>query len=291
MTARRRFFWGQSLTQAVARAARHHGIPAEELRYRVHAKRHGFLKYRRTVLIEVELGAELQATDSTAAPPAPASPPPPPTAAQVTPAPRPPTPTATARPPATAAPADRARARERDGEAPTRAAAAERGADEEAWDSPDEEAALAASEATRKLLAFAGVAVEVVVRRTAERLEIELDGADRERLRGLGSEFLDALELLLPRAVLVLCGRRVRCRIEGAGLRVAREAELRALARAAAQRVRASGREEILSQLNPAERRIVHLELAGDATVATESLGQGVNKRLRVAPAGDRPRA
>ena len=150
MTARRRFFWGQSLAQAVARAARHHGIPTEELRYRVHAKRHGFVKYRRTVLIEVELGAELQATDSTAAQPAPASPQQPPTADQVTPALQPTAPTAPAQPPAATAPAVRARAREQDGEAPTRAAAAERGADEEAWDSPDEEAALAASEAARK---------------------------------------------------------------------------------------------------------------------------------------------
>jgi spoIIIJ-associated protein len=80
----------------------------------------------------------------------------------------------------------------------------------------------------------------------------------------------------------------VRCRREAAGLREAREEALRARAREAAERALAGGREELLEPLNPAERRIVHLELAERAGIATESVGSGFLKRIKVFPSAGR---
>jgi spoIIIJ-associated protein len=117
-----------------------------------------------------------------------------------------------------------------------------------------------------------------------DRLELELHGPDAERLAGLGFELLAEIELLLPRAVQSLCGRHVRCRLDAAGLREAREAELRARAREAAERALASGQPELLEPLNPAERRLVHLELADRPGLETESLGSGFLKKIRIAP-------
>ena len=52
----RRFFSGASLEQAVLRAARHFGIEPGELAYQVLDKKHGFLRVRRQVVIDVDEG-------------------------------------------------------------------------------------------------------------------------------------------------------------------------------------------------------------------------------------------
>jgi spoIIIJ-associated protein len=267
---RRRIFWGQSLAQAMARAARYYGVPVERLAYRVHEKRHGFVKHPRAVLIEVDPGAPALAPAAESAPlrpvaePAPARP-----AAE-----RPPAQPATVRAgPPPPSPAER------------RPPRAEPPREEESWDTPDEESLYAAIEAARSLLHFAGLELEPRGQLGGERLEVVLEGPDAGRLHELGVELLDELELLLPKAVQSLSGRHVRCRIDGAGLRVEREVALRARAREVAARVLASGDEELLAPLNPAERRIVHLELAERAGVRTESVGSGFLKRLRISPA------
>jgi len=271
---RRRIFWGQSLAQAVARAARYHRIAVERVDYVVHGKRHGFVKHPRAYLIEVdpERPARAAGEDAPAAPAKPrreqrAKP-------------------AEAREAAAAKPAPPADEPARATAAEPKAAPAPRRArsapsDDDRWDAPDEEAALAAAEAARQLVRFAGLELEPRVALGADRLEIELEG---EGIGGLDVELLDEIELLLPRAIVSLCGRHVRCRLDGAGLRAAREKELEGEARAAAERVLASGEEVVLEPLNPAERRIVHLALEPVAGIRTDSLGGGFLKRVRIAP-------
>lgn len=249
---RRRFFWGQTLSQALARAARHYGLAPERLAYRVRAKRHGYVKHPRAVLIEIDPDAP--AREASASPlPEPLS-------------------------PAPAAPSRRP--------APVRASAPSEERDDEAWDAPDAESELAAVEATRRLLAFASLELATEISRADDRLQIRLHGADEAALRDGGATLLDAFETLLPRAVISLCGRRVRCRVEGAGVREAREASLRELALEAAERARDAG-ETLLDPLPPAERRIVHLALEDAPDVATESLGRGHFKRVRIFRRGD----
>ncbi len=45
-----------------------------------------------------------------------------------------------------------------------------------------------------------------------------------------------------------------------------------------------------LDPMNPAERRIIHLSLADDDEVVTESQGRGFFKRVSIRPARLRPR-
>ena len=59
-SAKRRFFSGPSLEAALMRAARFHRVGPERLDYRRLEKRHGFLKVRRGVVIEVNPAAPLK---------------------------------------------------------------------------------------------------------------------------------------------------------------------------------------------------------------------------------------
>jgi hypothetical protein len=284
MDGSRRIFWGHTLGQALARAARHYALPAERLAYRVHEKRHGFVRHPRAVLVEVDPGSPelLTAGAGTSAPAAP--PPAPatekaerrPTQAQVR-----PTPSAFEnRTPRRAE--QRPSAGRRSGAAPARFSGPP------PFDEPNEDSVFAAAEAARRIVGFARLELEPRVQQVEDRLEVELAGADTDRLRRLGLEFLDEIESLLPRAILSLSGLRVRCRVDGAGLRGERESELRARAREVAGQVVASGEAELIGPLNPAERRTIHVELAEFSGVRTESVGDGHMKRLRIVP-GDHP--
>ncbi len=282
----RRFFSGRSLAQAVASAAQYFGVDPEALAYQVRDKRHGFIKVRRAVVIEVDPAAPRRAPGDVA-----------PAAAAAAAGTRPAAPDAApssapasrrgergSRPPASEAPRGRAaprRARRDDGERAPRKP--------ETWHEPNEEAVLAAAEGAARLLRLTGLDLEARVRAGADRLEVELEGDDLPRLRELGTALLDDVEHLLPRAGYGLSGRLVRARVEGAGLRARREEELRARAREAAEEALASGGEILIEPLDPGERRIVHLELAGRADVATESVGSGAQRRIRVYATSEPP--
>jgi spoIIIJ-associated protein len=270
----RRFFSAPSLARALAEAARHYGLAPDEVDYRVRDKRHGFVRAPRGVVIEVDPAAPRRAPGSA------------PRAASGGEA-----RTAGDRPERP----ERSEARERVERGPRPARPERRGGvdrtersrsgagEAEPWAAPDAESELAASEASARLLRLAGLALEARVRRGEDRLEIELVGADAESVAPLDDELLDRLEHLLPRAIHGLCGRLVRVRVDAAGRRDAREAELRARARAAAAEVLSGDVPEVvLEPMAPAERRIVHLELGDLAGVTTESLGQGHRKRVRI---------
>ncbi len=252
----RRFFWGNSLPQALMSAARYHRIAPEEVAYKVRDKRHGFVRHPRRVVIEVD-------------PVAPRSASPAERREGIVPQLR--------QPPRTEAPPSGAPPRRKPSreEAPPPSAA-------EALLPPDEESELAAQEGLRRLLVLAGLELEIASTRESERLQVRLSGRDEPELRRLGSGFLDDLEHLLPRAIKGLSGRLVRCRVDGAGLREGREGELRKLALETAREVLRSGEDAVLGPLSPADRRIIHLTLAGDPRLRTESFGSRPDKKLRI---------
>ncbi len=273
----RRFFAGNTLPQALMAAARFHALSPDELAYRLRDKHHGFVNRVRRFIVEVDPAAPQRTSrEGQQAPPPPAL---------LAPAPRPAEPRT---PPLTraagaAGPADPAVNRGHG--APAAAPRAHGPSPVEPFLPPDEESELAASVAMSKLLALARLDLTVQVERQPERLLIALSGQDEELLRDLGEEFLDDLEHLVPRAIRGLAGRMVRCKVEGAGLRSARERELREMAERAAAAVVTSGEAVLLDPLSSADRRIVHLALVDDPRVFTESQGLGAEKRVRIAPA------
>jgi len=65
-TKGRKYFSGNTLDNALMQAARHHGLPPEEVAYRKLEKRHGFLRARKGVVIEVDPEAPRRAPEDAA---------------------------------------------------------------------------------------------------------------------------------------------------------------------------------------------------------------------------------
>ena len=127
-----------------------------------------------------------------------------------------------------------------------------------------------------------GLNLEVVVKETTTECLLDLSGADAGLLQAEGGELLQALQHLLNQAFgrKLADGQRLVCDVEG--FRATREAELRAMAKLAADRVRASGLPFVFGEMNSNERRIIHLTLAESADLHTESVGEGSDRKLRV---------
>jgi spoIIIJ-associated protein len=111
---------------------------------------------------------------------------------------------------------------------------------------------------------------------------LNLDGADTSLLLNEGGELLEALQHLLNQAFgrALPKGERIVCDVEN--FRATREAELHAMARHAASRVRSTGVPFTFGPMEASERRVIHLTLAEESDLHTESVGEGAARRLKV---------
>ena len=333
---KRRFFSGDSLQQALVQAANHYNLPPEEIAYRSLEKKHGFLKVRRKVVIEVNPDAPK--LEKAAAPVRPPLPPP-----AVRPV-RPETPPEEPARPAPAASAARAESSEprpegrsagerreaprrqeeprrheprrqeeprrraprysRDAHdaVPARSAVAEASpqvfAEHGLVALPDTprrpterfpEATGAMAEAATKgvelLLRIAGLDLAPRILQGEDRLEVDLSGPDVDWCFADDGELVMAIEHLLPRLIRSMSGEPTLVRVDCDNFQEIREERLRSLAQQVAEEVRRRGKTRTLEPMNPADRRIVHMTLADDPGVVTESEGDGYFKRISVRPA------
>jgi spoIIIJ-associated protein len=111
---------------------------------------------------------------------------------------------------------------------------------------------------------------------------MNLSGNDIPLLLSENGEMLDAFEVLLFQIYGRDFERTQRFICDADGFRQSRKAELQAMARFAAQNVRKNGRPFTFGKLNSTERRVIHLTLQTEEDLATESVGDGRDRRLQV---------
>lgn len=135
----------------------------------------------------------------------------------------------------------------------------------------------------QSLFQGAGLNIRVAVTEKPAECLLDLSGPDAELLQLEGGELLQAVQHLINQAFgrTLPEGQRLVCDVEG--FRATREAELRAMANLAAERVRNTGAPFVFGEMNSNERRIIHLTLAQCEDLYTESVGDGSARKLRVA--------
>jgi spoIIIJ-associated protein len=265
-------FEGKSEQDAIETALKELKRPASELRYHVVRDEKSFWGGR-VVEIEVEVegaGAPLAPRDEAEAPAAvareqtaPAAAPAPERVERVE---RMAAPPAGVSPVAPAAPRGPAHGR----------ASAEPGA-------MDDEAFTAVEATLTELLGAAGLLVETR-RRPGEEMLFELIGDDVEPLLANRGEGLNGLEVLTGRIASKRIGRPVYPRLDAEGFRAHQKESLEELALRSANEAKRTHSPQLLPPLSPGERRLVHLALAQDPDVETESEGDGFLKRVAVRP-------
>ena len=125
-----------------------------------------------------------------------------------------------------------------------------------------------------------GVALTATIEETAEATRINLDGEDGGILIRRGGEGLQALQHLVATTFRRQLGDDNRIVVDCNGFRRDKDAELRQMAKFMADKARSSGAPQEMGPLNPYERRIVHLAIAEDPAVTSESIGDAFMKTV-----------
>ena len=138
------------------------------------------------------------------------------------------------------------------------------------------------AEFLRSIIQTSSLALDVSVEESDEGCRLNIDGADADLLISQGGELLEALQHLVNQAFIreLPRGQRVVC--DAQSFRATREAELRAMAKHAAERVRSTGAPFMFGPMTANERRIIHLTLVDDGDLFTESVGEGQGRKLKV---------
>lgn len=139
-----------------------------------------------------------------------------------------------------------------------------------------------AQEFLNTIFSGAGFDLLASIEETANGCLLNIDGADSSFLLSEGGELLEALQHLANQIYgrMLPGGEQIVCDVQG--FRSTREAELRAMARHATQHVRSTGATFTFGPMNSNERRVIHLALAGEDDLYTESTGDGLARRLKV---------
>ena len=149
----------------------------------------------------------------------------------------------------------------------------------------------AAREAVRRLCVLGQLDLEAEVFEGDDGLEVEIRGNDEDLLLEDRGRLLLAMQHLMPRLIRGLTGEAVACRVDCDNFQEVRAEQVRVLAQKVAAEVRERGRMRTLEPMAPDERRIIHMTLADDRAVETESQGSGLFKRVKVMPANRRSRS
>jgi spoIIIJ-associated protein len=156
-------------------------------------------------------------------------------------------------------------------------------------DASIEEIAVAALEAILAHMAMPALVevVEPISEETAEEEPLTLNIRTQSEqalslLIGRRGETLSALQLIVNLIVAKQTGHHERIIVDAEGYRLRREDNLRSMAMRVAVQVRRSGHPITLEAMPSNERRIIHMTLAETDDIATESTGEGDQRRVVV---------
>ena len=146
-------------------------------------------------------------------------------------------------------------------------------------------------ETLRAVARAGGLDVTAEIEETDAAVVVRVSGPDEAFFLAPGGrgDVLRATEHLLQR----LYGAALQprpLRLTSAGFRAGRDQALAEEARRVAGLVRADGQPRALEPQNAYERRVVHVALQDQPGVTTYSVGEGPDRRVTVAPAGERGR-
>ena len=134
-------------------------------------------------------------------------------------------------------------------------------------------------EFARQTVAAMGLPLDVAVVDAGDNIRVELSGEGGETLLRRKAEALDALQQIVNTAFRRELKDDRSFVVDCMDYRKAKDAELRQMARFMMEKARTMGPQE-MGPLNPYARRIVHLTVAEDPQMSSESIGDAFLKTV-----------
>lgn len=268
-------FEGRNLEEALQNAATVLGVDRYRLKYRVLTEKRGFLGGVKRLVIEAEIGPDSQVeTGAVSAPTSPAA-------------------SLDRMGSGNRRPERGRRERSRSGGDRTRGDRSSRGGNRDRDERPRRryveapeqgertEFARGVAEWFNELAALAEFDLTVRTSETDQALTVSLFGRDANLFVDRHGELLDAVQTLVTKA---FRDSEKSIDVDALDFKKERAEELEERAHRIADQVRRDGQEQTLPAMSPGERRIIHVALADDADVTTESRGDGYFKKVTILP-------
>jgi spoIIIJ-associated protein len=134
-------------------------------------------------------------------------------------------------------------------------------------------------EFTKQTVAAMGVPLDVTVVDAGDNIRVELSGEGGEMLLRRRAEALDALQQIVNTAFRRELKDDRSFVVDCMNYRKAKDAELRQMARFMMEKAKTAGPQE-MGPLNPYARRLVHLTVAEDPEMSSESIGDAFLKTV-----------
>ena len=131
----------------------------------------------------------------------------------------------------------------------------------------------------KNVLAAMGLTLDVDVVDTPDAIRVEITGAGGEALLKRKGEALDALQQIVNTGFRRELDDDRSFVVDCMGYRKGKDEELRQMTRFTMEKAKVSGPQE-MGPLNPYARRIVHLTVAEDAAMTSESIGDAFLKTV-----------
>ena len=125
-----------------------------------------------------------------------------------------------------------------------------------------------------------GLELEAGTEETPDHLRVNLTGDGADTLLRRKGEALDALQVIVNTAFRRDERGDRHYVVDALGFRKSKDDELREMARFLVEKARTSGTPQEIGPLNPYARRIVHLTVAEDDAMTSESIGDAFLKTV-----------
>ena len=138
----------------------------------------------------------------------------------------------------------------------------------------------------RQVTGAMGLAIEVSVEETPDNIRINLGGEGADVLLRRQGEALDALQVIVNTAFRRDARGDRHYVVDALGFRKDKDTELRQMARFLMDKAKTTGTPQEIGPLNPYARRLVHLTVAEDPAMSSESLGDAFLKTIVISHKG-----
>lgn len=135
-------------------------------------------------------------------------------------------------------------------------------------------------EFTKQTVAAMGVPLDVAILDTPDGVRVELSGEGGEVLLRRRGEVLDALQVIVNTAFRRELKDERSFVVDCLDYRKGKDAELKQMAKFLAEKAKSTGVAQEMGPLNPYARRLVHITVAEDPAVASESIGDAFLKTV-----------
>jgi spoIIIJ-associated protein len=136
----------------------------------------------------------------------------------------------------------------------------------------------------RQVTGAMGLALDVAVEEMPDNIRLNLSGEGADVLLRRKGEALDALQVIVNTAFRRDARGDRHYVVDALGFRRDKDVELRKMAQFLMEKAKSSGMPQEIGPLNPYARRIVHLVVADDPALTTESIGDAFLKTVVISP-------